>query len=124
MSGNFYGREQFEKYTGGSMLLPEVAAEYPGIKTPLDLYNELLKIWCADTCAPRMREQWSPENPTLGQCSITAFLVQDLFGGEVYGTLRSGGNYHCYNVVKQVIVYFRFIQTEDIKWLLKINFKN
>ena len=95
MSGNFYGREQFEKYTGGSMLLPEVAAEYPGIKTPLDLYNELLKIWCADTCAPRMREQWSPENPTLGQCSITAFLVQDLFGGEVYGILRSGGNYHC-----------------------------
>ena len=99
MSGNFYGREQFEKYTGGSMLLPEVAAEYPGIKTPLDLYIGLLKILCADICAPRMRAQWSPENPTLGQCSITAFLVQDLFGGEVYGILRSGGNYHCYNVV-------------------------
>ena len=25
--------------------------------------------------------------------------MQDLFGGEVYGILRSGGNYHCYNVV-------------------------
>ena len=99
MSGNFYGREQFENYTGESMVLPEAAADYPGIKTPLDLYNALLKIWCADTCAPRMRDKWSPENPTLGQCSITAFLVQDIFGGEVYGILRDGGNYHCYNVV-------------------------
>ena len=99
MSGNFYGREQFEKYTGESMVLPGMAADYPGIKTPLDLYNELLKIWCADTCAPRMRDKWSPENPTLGQCSITAFLVQDIFGGEVYGILREGGNYHCYNAV-------------------------
>ena len=35
----------------------------------------------------------------MGQCSITAFLVQDLFGGQVYGILRPGGNYHCYNVV-------------------------
>ena len=36
---------------------------------------------------------------TLGQCSITAFLAQDIFGGDVYGILRPGGNYHCYNVV-------------------------
>ena len=31
--------------------------------------------------------------------SITAFLAQDIFGGKVYGILREGGNYHCYNVV-------------------------
>ena len=46
-----------------------------------------------------MRERWSKENQTLGQCSITAFLAQDIFGGKVYGILRPGGNYHCYNVV-------------------------
>lgn len=27
------------------------------------------------------------------------FLAQDIFGGKVYGILREGGNYHCYNVV-------------------------
>jgi hypothetical protein len=43
------------------------------------------------------------ENQTLGQCSITAFLVQDIFGGEVYGILRPGGNYHCYNVVGDAV---------------------
>ena len=51
------------------------------------------------TCAPRLRAQWSPEDRTLGQCSITAFLAQDIFGGRVFGILRPGGNFHCYNVV-------------------------
>lgn len=72
---------------------------YPLIHTPRDLYDALSKIWCADTCAPRMRHEWSEDNKTLGQCSITAFLVQDIFGGRVYGILREGGNYHCYNVI-------------------------
>lgn len=69
------------------------------IQDPRHLYDLLSGIWCADTCAPRMREGWTKENRTLGQCSITAFLAQDIFGGEVYGILRSGGNYHCYNVI-------------------------
>lgn len=68
-------------------------------KTPNDLYRALLSCWCADTCAPRMRHGWTPENPTLGQCSITAFLVQDLFGGKVLGVPRPDGNFHCFNVV-------------------------
>lgn len=72
---------------------------YKGIETPYDLYDALSHIWCSDTCAPRMRVNWSEENKTLGQCSITAFLVQDIFGGRVYGIPRSGGNYHCYNEV-------------------------
>ncbi len=68
-------------------------------RTPRDYYDLLLGIWCADTCAPRMRAAWSRENPTLGQCSITAFLMQDFYGGIVRGILRPGGNYHCFNVV-------------------------
>lgn len=79
-----------------------ITGEYKGIHTPADLYDALSEIWCADTCAPRMRQNWSPENKTLGQCSITAFLAQDIFGGKVYGVPRSDGNYHCYNVVGEV----------------------
>ena len=67
--------------------------------TPKDYYDLLSNIWSIDTCAPRLREQWSTDNKTLGQCSITAFLMQDIFGGKVYGILRPGGNYHCFNVV-------------------------
>lgn len=76
-----------------------VTDEYKGIKIPADLYDALSEIWCADTCAPRMRQNWTPEDKTLGQCSITAFLAQDIFGGKVYGVPRPGGTYHCYNVV-------------------------
>lgn len=73
------------------------------IKDPRELYDVLLKCWTKDTCAPRMQDRWSAENITLGQCSITAFLVQDIFGGKVYGILRPSGNYHCYNDVNGTI---------------------
>ena len=71
--------------------------------TPRDYYDLLSDLWCAETCAPRMRAEWSAHNPTLGQCSITAFLMQDFFGGKVYGILRPGGNYHCFNVVDDCV---------------------
>lgn len=83
----------------GQADIQAIIDEYKGIKTPADLYDALSDIWCAETCAPRMRQNWTPENKTLGQCSITAFLAQDIFGGKVYGVPRSGGTCHCYNVV-------------------------
>lgn len=66
------------------------------------LYRALKRAWCAETCAPRLRPDWSSENPTLGQCSITSFLVQDLLGGEVYGVPLEDGAVHCFNVVDGV----------------------
>ena len=76
--------------------------EYAKIADQRALYDLLLKVWCSDTCAPRLRKDWSDKNKTLGQCSITSFLVQDIFGGEVYGVPLPGGGFHCYNVVNGV----------------------
>ena len=73
--------------------------EYPDIHNIKELYDVLCQLWCRETCAPRMRKDWSEENRTLGQCSITAFLVQDILGGEVYGVDLKDGNFHCFNVV-------------------------
>ena len=67
--------------------------------TPCEYYDLLSSIWCAETCAPRLRQEWTRENKTLGQCSITAFLLQDLFGGKVYGVPLDDGNFHCFNDV-------------------------
>lgn len=80
-------------------LVTPISELYSKLGSARDFYNFLLNVWCIDTCAPRMRDDWSSDNPTLGQCSITAFLVQDYYGGDVYGILRPGGNYHCYNVI-------------------------
>ncbi len=90
----FYGWEQ--------ALCPPVNPDFAKAESPRHLYDLLLKIWCAETCAPRLRDEWSPENPTLGQCSITAFLAQDIFGGKVCGIPREGGTFHCYNVVGDI----------------------
>ena len=67
--------------------------------TPCDYYDLLSDSWCAETCAPRMRKDWTIENRTLGQCSITAFLIQDIYGRKVYGVPLGDGNYHCFNDV-------------------------
>ena len=73
---------------------------YPGIRDPKDLYTALSGIWAEDTCAPRMRRDWKRKHPSYGQCSITAFLVQDIFGGRVYGVPLEDGNFHCFNVAE------------------------
>ena len=67
--------------------------------TPCDYYDLLTEVWAADTCAPRMRDDWSADNKTLGQCSITAFLMQDIYGGQVFGVPLGDGNYHCFNKI-------------------------
>ena len=92
MSYNFYGWQNSDK-------IHAITRDYPGILTPCDLYDALLHVWCEYSCTPRLRDEWSPTNPTLGQCAITSFLAQDIFGGKVFGILQSGGNFHCYNVV-------------------------
>ena len=74
-------------------------SKYSKIKDPKVLYDMLDNIWCEYSCAPRLRKDWSVNNKTLGQCSITAFLVQDIFGGEVYGIPLESGGVHCFNNV-------------------------
>ena len=73
--------------------------EFIAVKDQRHLYDLLSDIWCEYTCAPKLRSEWSEENKTLGQCSITSFLVQDIFGGEVYGVPLENGGVHCYNIV-------------------------
>jgi len=94
MAYAFYGWETAD-------CAPEEPAAWPGIDGPRDLYDALLALWSAKTCAPRMRDEWSEDNPTRGQCSITAFLAQDVFGGRVFGIPLGDGNFHCYNVVER-----------------------
>lgn len=91
--------EKYSFYGWEGAKVPPVNEKYKKVESPQKLYDILSELWCADTCAPRMRGDWTKENKTLGQCSITAFLAQDIFGGKVCGIERPGGNFHCYNVV-------------------------
>ena len=88
----YYGHENSENIRAENNI-------YEGISTPDDMYQALLNVWCEYSCTPRLRDKWTRENITLGQCAITSFLAQDIFGGKVFGILMPEGNYHCYNVV-------------------------
>ena len=90
-------------YYGSDHQIPPVETILSGIQTHQDLYRALRRCWCAETCAPRMRRLWTPGNPTWGQCSITSFLAQDLFGGVVRGVALPDGGFHCFNEVNGVV---------------------
>ena len=113
MEYNYYGSEQTGIYANNN--------DYPGINTPQDLYEALWGIWCERSCSPRLRPEWSLENRTLGQCSITSFLVQDIFGGRVYGVLTESGAYHCYNEVNGVVfdITSQQFQGKEIEYKLE-----
>ncbi len=95
MEYGFYGWE--------NATVSPVCKEFKSVESPQKLYDILTDLWCEYTCAPRLRENWSKDNKTLGQCSITAFLAQDIFGGKVYGVPLEDGNFHCYNVVDDCV---------------------
>jgi len=59
--------------------------------TPDDMRPLLRQAWSAGTST-----LWRPENPALGQCGVTALLVQDLLGGEILKT-RISDAWHFYN---------------------------
>ena len=45
---------------------------------------ELRQAWCAATAHPSYQKDWSEDNPSYGQCAVTALLMQDIIGGEIY----------------------------------------
>lgn len=89
----------YEFYGWERAIVPPISEQYQAVSNPRVLYDLLSDIWCAETCGPRMRHHWNTANKTLGQCSCTAYLAQDIFGGKVYGMPLHAGGYHCYNDV-------------------------
>lgn len=90
-------------YGNQTPIVKPINEKFKKIESQFDLYDLLDQTWCRETCAPRSRHEWSETNKTVGQCSITAFLVQDIFGGVVRGILRPEGHYHCFNQIGDVV---------------------
>ncbi|WP_407806674.1 hypothetical protein, partial [Staphylococcus aureus] len=68
------------------------------------LYYALKRSWSGETSG-----LWSRENPARGQGSVTALVVQDIFGGELAKTAVSGAQ-HFYNIIDGVRWDFTFTQ--------------
>ena len=63
----------------------------------------LLSNWSKETCSPGSKDEWSMENPSLGQCAITSLIVNDLYGGKIMRCVIDSGS-HYYNLINNKIV--------------------
>jgi len=69
------------------------------IVTLNDLYNVLRESWSKETAYPSCQKDWSKEDPSYGQCAITAMLVNDMFGGSIHRIRVNGGGTHYFNKI-------------------------
>lgn len=87
----FYGEEYAE--------LPRLKDGDSRVRTLGDLYEILRKCWSKDTAYPSCQADWVPDDPTYGQCAVTAMLVYDLFGGTNHRIRVEGGGTHYFNKI-------------------------
>ena len=72
---------------------------FRGINTLNDLFGILLKSWSKDTAYPSSAKDSSfniDNDPTFGQCAVTAMLVYDMFGGTIH-RIKIDGSTHYFN---------------------------
>ena len=68
-----------------------------------ELKQLLIQSWSLETCSPGLRKKWSKDNPSLGQCAITALIINDYFGGKIMRCMSSTGSYY-YNLINCEII--------------------
>ena len=62
-----------------------------------------------DTCYPNLRDKWTNKNKALGQCAITALVLNDFLGGKIMRCESESGS-HYYNLINDNIVDLTFEQ--------------
>ena len=68
-----------------------------------ELKQLLTSSWSSETSSPGLSSEWNEENASLGQCAITALIVNDIFGGKIMRCMAPSGS-HYYNVIENQIV--------------------
>ena len=71
------------------------------------IINEVCEIvsmsFSKDTCYPTLKDKWCEENKALGQCAITALVLNDFLGGKIMRCESEYGS-HYYNLINDKIV--------------------
>uniref|UniRef100_N2AHF6 Uncharacterized protein n=1 Tax=Eubacterium plexicaudatum ASF492 TaxID=1235802 RepID=N2AHF6_9FIRM len=96
------------------------------------LTRALYESWGKDTAYKDDKDKWTEANRGAGQCAITAMIVYDYFGGEIYrGYSKKDCLYHYWNMIDgkkvdltasqfQKEIYFDKIVLKKKDQLLKI----
>lgn len=84
---------------------PEQISECGVVGIVLDTFGERIDklrrvikgLWSKDTCYEPQQDDWSSDNPSLGQCYVTTLIINDYFGGELVKVKSSSGASHYWN---------------------------
>ena len=93
------------------------------------LSYQIKQSWTKETAHPAYQAKWSSDNPSTGQCLVTALLIQELKGGEI-ASCKVGRYSHFVNIINEQIedytveqfkmpVEYKKIAVKDRKTLLK-----
>lgn len=81
-----------------------------------DLYRALRMNWCKETAYRADRSNWSIEKKSTGQCTVTAMIVFDYFGGTIVrGYSQQYDLFHYWNVIDGEKIDLTFDQFLDNK---------
>ncbi len=64
------------------------------------LTQALYESWGKDTAYKNDRGKWTEINRAAGQCTVTAMIINDYFGGKIYrGYSKKNNLYHYWNII-------------------------
>lgn len=66
-------------------------------KEQIDRLSDIFdKCWTIETASPKSKLNWSEQNKALGQCAVTALVVNDMFGGDI---IEQESSNHIWNIL-------------------------
>ena len=68
-----------------------------------ELNNLLYDCYSSETCYPKLKDEWTEENKTLGHCAITSLIVNDYFDGKI-AKCNVQGISHYFNIIDDEII--------------------
>lgn len=78
-----------------------------------NLETILYLSWDEKTSYKKSKKKWSIDRPYIGQCAVTALVVNDLLGGTIM-KVKVGDENHYYNVVDDQIIDYTKKQYKNI----------
>jgi hypothetical protein len=81
----------------------------------LKLQKAIKKSWGIDTAYKDDIPKWSTNNSAAGQCAVTALVIYDYFGGQIYSGISQDGIVHYWNKIHGVKIDLTRNQFRDTK---------
>lgn len=81
----------------------------------LKLQKAIKKSWGIDTAYKDDIPKWSTDNPSAGQCAVTALIIHDYFGGQIYSGVSHDGVVHYWNKVHGIKIDLTRNQFKETK---------